>query len=136
MTMDRIDRDFMLEEYKRQNEERAQEINAVGGLLNGGATKQLTEFLTQRCWLSPMAAANVIETISGLAGQQGANPLQVLRDSLEGHVKPAFLGNTSNLREAEGIIKGAIADVNQRIEAHHKGPAATTTAAKPATPKF
>lgn len=135
--MDRIDREFMLEEYKRQNEERAQEIKSVGGLLDGKATKQLTEFLTQRCWLSPLKAADVVETIAGLAGQAGANPLQVIRDSLEGHMKPAFLGMTFNLREAETIIKGAIADVNKRIEESHK-PAAVgvaASAAKPSAPK-
>ena len=52
----------------------------------------------------------------------GADPMQVLRESLSGHVSQPFLARTANLREAEGILKTAIKDVNELISASPKDP--------------
>lgn len=139
MTMDRFDRYNILEEYKRQNEIRQGDIKAVGGLLDNQATQKLGEFLTQRCCINAIRALDVIETITGLAGQQGADPIAVLRESLQGHVSKPFLSHTSNLREAETILKDAIKDVNQLISASPKDPEGAVipaTAVKRGAPKF
>lgn len=137
--MDRFDRQHMLDEYKRQNEIRQGDITAVGGLLDGVATQKMTDFLTQRCCISRLNAGDVLDTITNLAGQQGADPLAVLRESLQGHVSKPFLGHTANLREAEGILKTAIKDVNELISASPKDPEGAVipaTAAKRSPPKF
>ncbi|MEZ0260841.1 MAG: hypothetical protein ACAH80_07515 [Alphaproteobacteria bacterium] len=136
--MDRFDRLHMLDEYKRQNEIRQGDITAVGGLLDGAATQKMSDFLTQRCCISRLQAGDVLDTITNLAGQQGADPIQVLRESLAGHVSKPFLAHTANLKEAEGILKTAIKDVNELISASPKDPEGaviTATAVKRGGPK-
>lgn len=113
--MDRIDREYMREQQKEMREERQADLAKAGPLLNPKQEQQLENFLTHQCWLTPAAAKGVMETIKGLAGEDGASPKQVLKDALEGHVKPAFLKNDGNFTEATSLLTTAIADREQRI---------------------
>ena len=134
---DRVNREFADTIREDMKIERDADLKAAGPLLNDKQSKQLEDFLVQKCWLNPQAAHDVIETINALAGEKGANAKQVLKDALEGHVKPAFLKNDNNFTEAVTLLNTAISDRETRIASLHEtgGPAVASTATSKVTLK-
>jgi hypothetical protein len=115
--MDRIDRDFMLEEAKRQREERAAELQAAGPLFDKKQEAELQCFLEEQCWLKPAAVRDVMDTIGALAGEPGANARSVVKDALEGHVSQKFLANDGNFTAIIKMVSEAIEDLGERLKA-------------------
>lgn len=132
--MDRIDRDFMLEESKRQREERQADVAAAGPLLDERQTAELRQFLEQQCWMKPQQARDVIETISALAGEAGANPRSVVKDALEGHVSQKFLANDANFTGIIRMIAEAISGLNERIAGRTTAPEEPALSTPPLKP--
>lgn len=126
--MDRIDAQYMREQQKEMREERQADIAKAGPLLTVKQEAQLENFLTSQCWLTPADARDVVDTIKSLSGEDDTSPKQILKDALEGHVKPAFLKNDANFVEPLTMLTGAIEAREERIKVNKAAEAAPAAA--------
>lgn len=129
---DRMNNEFAATIRADMKEARDADLAKAGPLLSIKQEAQLENFLTSQCWLTPADARDVVDTIKSLSGEDDTSPKQIIKDALEGHVKPAFLKNDANFSEPLTLLTGAIEAREERIKVNKAADAAAPTASKSA----
>jgi hypothetical protein len=134
---DRIDESWMREQQKEMKEERSKQVREAGPLFDESTRAQFEYKITEATRLPKAEVKDIVDTIDKLAGEYKANPREVIKEAVSGHIKKeAFVNNLA--KELEGGVKAAMEAREERIEAKAAAPAAPANkmAVKPPTQKM
>ncbi len=126
--MDRIDREYMLEQHKEFSAERAADLKAAGPLLQGKKLDDMVRKIEEETRLPRAVVGNIIETINGTAGEDGVDTRTAIKEAFSGHVtNPRFLDRLAG--ELTKDVKLAIDDREKRIIENKNAPVTPTVSA-------
>jgi hypothetical protein len=119
---DRIDEGWMREQQKEMKEERAKQVEKAGPLFDDRTRAQFEYKIADATRLPQAEVRDIVDTIDKLSGEYKANPRDVIKEALSGHIKKeVFVNNLA--KELEGTVKTAITAREERIEAGEAKPA-------------
>jgi hypothetical protein len=134
---DRIDESWMREQQKEMKEERSRQVQEAGPLFDDRTRAQFEYKIADATRLPKDEVKDIVDTIDRLAGEYKANPREVIKEAVSGHIKKeAFVNNLA--KELEGGVKAAMEAREERIEAGDSKPAvaANKLSVKPPTQKM
>lgn len=135
---DRMNNEFAATIRGDMKEAHDQVIAKVGLPMSAQQESKLAETLVKDFWQKPEDAKDMAHATNVLMSEDGAKPLQVFKEALEGRVPRAFLKNDANFTEVNTLLTGAVTDFKQRVadignETTASAPTASAHVAKPPT---